>query len=434
MMQNSDRVPKSDKVLERLFKLHPKKIDLSLDRMTCLLTKLGHPERKLPPLIHVAGTNGKGSTIAYLRSILEAAGLRVHVYSSPHLVRFAERIRLAGKLIDENILLDCLLDCEQVNGDTAITYFEITTAIALKAFAEYPADILLLEVGLGGRLDATNVIDSPLSTVITPVSIDHEQFLGSDLGGIAHEKAGIAKKSVPLIIARQEEEAQTAICDHAKIVGASPITYGQWTVTKTADGFDYQDQNGLLSLPLPNLHGPHQISNAGLAIACLRHQDKFILTAEHIEQGITRAIWPARLQNITDSPYGDILPKGSILWLDGGHNPAAGQILGDFFGASDNRPLYVICGMMAGKDSRGFLRPLSHHVTQLFGIEIMGENSHSAGQMAQMSRDVGIKSAAAPSVEQALHAIKFDKPVRVLICGSLYLAGQILAENNLLPL
>lgn len=426
-------IQKSDKVLERLFKLHPKKIDLSLDRMTQLLAKLGHPERQLPPVIHVAGTNGKGSTIAYLRAILEAAGLRVHVYSSPHLVRFSERIRLAGKLIDEDVLMECLLDCERVNGDTAITYFEITTAIALKAFAECPADILLLEVGLGGRLDATNVIDHPLSTVITPVAIDHEQFLGSDLGGIAHEKAGIAKGSTPLIIAKQEEAALSAICDHANMVGACPIIYGQWTITETEEGFDYQDQKGLLSLPRPNLYGPHQTSNAGLAIACLRHQDKFSITSQHIAKGITTAVWPARLQDITDSPYGEILPKDSILWLDGGHNPAAGQILGDFFAISDDRPLYVICGMMVGKDSGGFLHPLSRYVTQLYGIDVIGETCHSAEQITQMARDVGIKSAPSPSVEMALQAIKSDGPVRVLICGSLYLAGQILAENDLLP-
>ncbi|MCK5423944.1 MAG: bifunctional folylpolyglutamate synthase/dihydrofolate synthase [Emcibacter sp.] len=422
--------PKSDLVLERLQKLHPKKIDLSLGRMTTLLKKLRNPERKLPPVIHVAGTNGKGSTVAYLRAILEAAGLRVHVYSSPHLVRFAERIRLAGKLIDEDQLLDSLLHCEQVNGDTPITYFEITTAIAFQAFAHCPADIVLLEVGLGGRLDATNVIDKPLSTVITPVSMDHEQFLGNDLGGIAHEKAGIAKSGVPLILANQSDPAKEAILDYAEKVGATTFN---WTVEPTVRGFDYQDGEGNLSLPRPALRGPHQVENAGLAIACLRHQSRFEITAEDFAKGITCANWPARLQNITDSRYGKILPKGSELWLDGGHNPAAGQILADYFSEQNNTPLYLICGMMAGKDTSGFLIPLAVHVTKTFGIEVIGEDSHSAVYVATRAEQVGMMAQASPSVTSALQAISEDRPVRVLICGSLYLAGYILAQNELLP-
>ncbi|MBL4803181.1 MAG: bifunctional folylpolyglutamate synthase/dihydrofolate synthase [Emcibacter sp.] len=426
----------SDKVLERLHRLHPKKIDLSLDRMTHLLAKLDHPERKLPPVIHVAGTNGKGSTVAYLRAILEAAGLRVHVYNSPHLVRFAERIRLAGKFIDEERLLNCLLDCEKINGDTPITYFEITTAIAFLAFAECPADVLLLEVGLGGRLDATNMVDQPLSTVITPVSVDHEQFLGSDLGGIALEKAGIAKKGIPLIIAPQEPEARAAILEHAQTVQARPIDQDHWSVSSTDTGFDYQDAKGALSLPHPSLYGPHQISNAGLAVACLRHQDKFTITADHIAQGITSTTWPARLQDITDSPFGRQLPTGSMLWLDGGHNPAAGQILGDFFAKPDDRPLYLICGMMAGKDTAGFLRPLKPHAAKLYGIDVIGEDSHTADQIAEFARQEMIKSESSPSTEVALQKIASaaqGKAVRVMICGSLYLAGHILAKNDILP-
>lgn len=431
---------RSDKVLERLFKLHPKKIDFSLDRIKDLLEKLDHPEAKLPPVIHVAGTNGKGSTIAYLRAILEAAGLRVHVNSSPHLVRFAERIRLAGKLIDEDQLLCCLLDCEKINGPTPITFFEITTAIAFKAFAECPADVVLLEVGLGGRLDATNVIDQPLSTVITPVSVDHEQFLGADLGGIAREKAGIAKKSVPLIIADQQAPALKAILDQARTVGAVPYcpsNYGgDWSVKQTDTGFDYQDSKGRLSLPRPNLHGPHQMANAGLAISCLRHQDQFEISPEEYAQGITSANWPARLQNITASPSGRILPPGSELWLDGGHNPAAGQILGDHFADQDDLPLYVICAMIKGKDIAGFLKPLSPHVTRLYGLKIEGEASLAAEEITGMARQVNIAAQNAPSADQALQAIALlsgNQAVRVLICGSLFLAGQILAQNDLLP-
>ena len=427
---------RSDKVLERLYKLHPKKIDLSLGRMEELLAKMGHPERKLPPVIHVAGTNGKGSTVAYLRAILEAAGLRVHVYNSPHLVRFAERIRLAGKLIDEDRLLACLLDCEKINGDTPITYFEITTAIAFRAFADCPADVLLLEVGLGGRLDATNMIEQPLSTVITPVSVDHEQFLGSDLGGIAHEKAGIAKNNVPLIFAPQMPPAKDAILAQAHTSGALPVGPDSWSVWKTEKGFIYQDTNGRLSLPLPALHGPHQIDNAGLAIACLRHQARFKITPKHMAKGITSTTWPARLQDITDSPYGRLLPTGSSLWLDGGHNPAAGQILADYFSSPDPRPLYLICGMMAGKDSRGFLKPLKPHVTKVYGIKVMGEDSHSADKMAAMAQEEAMDAQSSPSPKDALQEIfrhTEGKPVRVLICGSLYLAGHILAGNDLLP-
>jgi len=426
----------TDQVLARLQKHHPKKIDLSLKRMHDLLAKLDHPERKLPPVIHIAGTNGKGSTIAYLRAILEAAGLSVHVYTSPHLVCFAERIRLGGKLIDENRLLEYLLDCEKINGGSPITYFEITTAIALKAFAENPADVLLLEVGLGGRLDATNVIDHPLSTIITPLSMDHQQFLGNTISAIAHEKAGIAKSDVPLIIAEQFLAAKAAILTHSQSVGAKPVCYGDWTITETEteNGFDYQDGEGVISLPKPNLYGPHQITNAGLAIACLRHQDKFTISIDHIKKGITSASWPARLQDISQSPYGRLLPKGSQLWLDGGHNPAAGKILADYFSKDRDRPLYLICGMLTVKDAAGFLKPLSPFVTKFYGITIIGEDSHPASRIAEIAQQAGMSSTGASSAEDALKEIKSQgRAARVLICGSLYLAGHILEQNDLLP-
>ncbi|WP_339861916.1 folylpolyglutamate synthase/dihydrofolate synthase family protein [Paremcibacter congregatus] len=426
----------SDQVLERLFRLHPKKIDLSLDRMTALLDRLGNPERRLPPVIHVAGTNGKGSTTAYLRAILEAQGLRVHVYSSPHLVRFAERIRLAGKIIDEDILYRHLVECEEINGSTPITYFEITTAIALKAFADHPADVLLLEVGLGGRLDATNVIDQPLSTVITPVSVDHEQFLGSDLAGIAREKAGIAKTGAPLVLARQTPVAQEAILACADQVGAPTIAYGAWTVSATDDGFLYRDDYGALALPLPSLKGPHQIHNAGLAIACLRHQNRLPVSDAAIRSGVMSARWPARLQNITDSAFGHLLPEGSELWLDGGHNPAAGQILADHFAQLHDLPLYLICGMMANKDAAGFLAPLCPHVTALYGVTVVGEDSHAAEDITAFAQGLSLAAEPSTTPQQALQHIAGHSKghaVRVLICGSLYLAGQILDQNDLLP-
>ncbi len=424
----------TDQVLARLQKHHPKKIDLSLTRMHDLLAKLDHPERKLPPVIHIAGTNGKGSTIACLRAILEAAGLSTHVYTSPHLVRFAERIRLGGELIDENRLLEYLLDCEKINGGSPITYFEITTAIAFKAFAENSADVLLLEVGLGGRLDATNVIDQPLSTIITPLSMDHQQFLGNTLGAIAHEKAGIAKSGVPLIMADQLPAAKAAILTHSQSVGAKPVCYGDWAITKTANGFDYQDGNGIISLPQPNLQGPHQMANAGLAIACLRHQDKFTVTIDHIKKGITSACWPARLQDMSQSPYGRLLPKGSRLWLDGGHNPAAGEILANHFSKDRDMPLYVICGMLTAKDTAGFLKPISPFVTKFYGITVIGEDSHSASRIAEIAQQTGMRSTGASSAEDALKEITAQgQAARVLICGSLYLAGHILEQNDLLP-
>jgi len=424
-------IRKSDKVLERLFKLHPKIIDLSLDRMERILNRLGHPERKLPPVIHVAGTNGKGSTTAYLRAILEAAGLKVHVYTSPHLVKFAERIRLAGKLINEDHLLQILEECEKINGGEPITYFEITTAIAFKAFAETPADVVLLEVGLGGRLDATNMVDQPLSTVITPVSVDHEQFLGSDQGGIAREKAGIAKENIPLIIAPQVPEALNAILDTAKQVKAQSITADQWHIRETADGFDYRDKFGEMALPRPNLKGPHQINNAALAIACLRHQHVFKISESQISKGITSALWPARMQDISQTALGQELPEGSSLWLDGGHNPAAGRILAGFFKEQNHRPLYLICGMMKNKDTAGFLEPLSPLVEKCFGLKVEGEDSHAGTDIVRMAQSVHIKAAACTDVNQAIREITEleNKAVQVLICGSLYLSGQILARN-----
>lgn len=422
----------SDKVLERLYKLHPKIIDLSLDRMQRILKRLGHPEKRLPPVIHVAGTNGKGSTTAYLRAILEAAGLRVHVYTSPHLVRFAERIRLASRLIREDYLLEVLQECEALNDGEPITYFEITTAIAFKAFADVPADVVLLEVGLGGRLDATNMVDNPLSTVITPVSLDHEQFLGSELGGIAREKAGIAKTGVPLILAPQPAEALKAILNVAAEVKALPVAGEHWQVHKTKDGFCYTDKQGQINLPEPNLFGPHQISNAALAIACLRHQPALKISEDHIKVGITSAYWPARMQNITQTSLGDILPKGSSLWLDGGHNPAAGEILANFFKTKTDRPLYLICGMMKNKDTAGFLKPLSPLVTKCFGLHVDGEDSHAAEDIARMAHSAAIEASPSAQVDHALKEIAQleDSPVQVLICGSLYLAGQILAMTS----
>ncbi|MFC7048471.1 bifunctional folylpolyglutamate synthase/dihydrofolate synthase [Emcibacter nanhaiensis] len=429
-MNQPDDSRLSDQVLDRLYRLHPKKIDLSLDRVERLLAALDHPEQKLPPVIHVAGTNGKGSTTAFLRAILEAAGLRVHVYTSPHLVKFAERIRLAGKLISEDYLLELLDICEQANGEQPITYFEMTTALAFKAFADVPADVVLLEVGLGGRFDATNVIDQPLSTVITPVSLDHEQFLGSDLAGIGREKAGIAKKGVPLIVAPQPPVILDAILEVAKERQAIPVAAGYtWKCTPTEDCFLYEDFYGEMILPQPVLPGLHQRENAALAIACLRHQRTFEITEQHIRTGLQTAEWPARMQDLSKSTLAKTLPAGSELWLDGGHNPAAGEIIADLLRDRKDLPLFLVCGMMANKDTGGFLAPLAPLTTTLYGIHVPGEESHSAEAIAEMARDAGIEAVAMPGFEESLDLIGREQtvPVRVLICGSLYLAGKVLA-------
>jgi len=418
----------TDRILERLLSLHPKIIDLSLDRMKDILEKLGNPQDNLPPVIHVAGTNGKGSTIAYLRSVLECANLSVHVYTSPHLVHFNERIRLAGKIITEKYLQEILEYCEDINGDIPITYFEITTAAAIKAFADTPADVLILEVGLGGRLDATNVVEHPLSTVLTPISLDHEQFLGNDLSVIAMEKASIAKKGIPLIFGNQNHIVAESIINTAIKNGG--IMQNNWSFNESNTGCNYHDEFGTLSLPLPNLVGPHQISNAALAIATLRHQSKLKIDDKHYASGITNAKWPARMQNITDSAFGRILPVGSELWLDGGHNPAAGDVIASSF---KNDTLHIICGMMANKDTAGYLKPLANITEKLFAVHVEGEASHSAEKIAEFGHTVGITSEISQDVKSALEKIPSKKPVKVLICGSLYLAGQVLDDNDLIP-
>lgn len=418
----------SDRILTRLLSLHPKIIDLSLERMNVILEKLGDPQNILPPVIHVAGTNGKGSTIAYLRSILEAAGLSVHIYTSPHLVRFAERIRLNGKIIEENYLQEILEFCEKVNDGEPITYFEITTAAAFKAFSDNPADVLILEVGLGGRLDATNVIDQPLSTVITPVSHDHQQFLGHDLSGIAMEKASIAKKDVPLLSANQTKEVEIKISDVIQKKGGNLIN--NWSYEIMDDGFTYKDEQGSLKLDKPSLIGPHQISNAALAIATLRHQQKLKISDGDYTKGITSAKWPARMQNITDSPYGALLAKGSELWLDGGHNPAAAEVIAGTF---KNEKLILICGMMENKDVQGYLETLAPVTEYLYAIHVDGEASYPATEIVKCAWNLSIKADGAKNVRDALREIDTKRSVKVLICGSLYLAGQVLGDNDLIP-
>ncbi len=421
--------PTSDVILERMMALHPKIIDLTLDRVWRLLNALGNPQDSLPPVIHLAGTNGKGSTQAMIRAGLQAAGHRVHAYTSPHLARFHERIRLAGTLITEDALTAVLDECYAANGRESITYFEITTCAALLAMARTPADFTLLEVGLGGRLDATNVIDRPALTIITPVSMDHEQFLGDTLEAIAGEKAGIIKRGVPCVVGPQSDAASEVIEARANALGAPLIAHGQhWHVSEDRGRLVYQDETGLLDLPLPNLPGAHQIENAGTALAALRHLNQ---PETAFEAAVTQAHWPARMQRLTTGPLVAAAP-GVELWLDGGHNAAAGQALGRHLAGLPARPTYLICGMLNTKDVTGYLAPLANCATALTAVSIPGEaNTLTAEATAQAARQVGLSADTAESVMDALTRITRAAPeARVLICGSLYLAGAILRENG----
>ncbi|MTI00827.1 folylpolyglutamate synthase/dihydrofolate synthase family protein [Roseibium sp. RKSG952] len=419
----------SDVILDRMMALHPKIIDLTLDRVWRLLAALDNPQIKLPPVIHIAGTNGKGSTQAMIRAGLEGAGLSAHAYTSPHLARFHERIRLAGELISETDLTAVLDECYAANGGENITYFEITTCAALLAFARTKADYTLLEVGLGGRLDATNVIEQPAMTVITPISIDHEQFLGDTLGKIAAEKAGIIKPGVPCIVGPQQDEALEVIEYTAARLGAPLLVHGQhWHVHEENGRLIYQDETGLRDLPLPNLLGAHQIQNAGAAVAVLRYLK---LGDDAYEAAVSKAEWPARMQRLKTGPLVEQAPQAE-LWLDGGHNAAAGIALADVLSKLPKRPTHMICGMLNTKDVTGYLEPLAAQAESLTAVSIPGEaNTLSAEDTSAAANRVNLPSDTADSVADALAAITAKDPqARVLICGSLYLAGNILRENG----
>lgn len=421
--------PGSDVLLQRMMTLHPKIIDLTLARVERLLAALDHPERKLPPVIHIAGTNGKGSTQAMIRAGLEAGGDRVHAYTSPHLARFHERIRLAGELISEAYLTELLDECLAANGPDAITFFEITTCAAFLAFARVPADWTLLEVGLGGRLDATNVVDKPRLTIITPVSLDHQSFLGDSVAAIAGEKAGIIKRGVPVIVGPQTEEGLAVIEARAERLGAPVLAFGQhWHAREEAGRLVFEDERGLLDLPLPNLPGPHQIQNAGAALMALRHLGS---DEAACEAAVTRAEWPARMQRLRRGPLVDMAPQVE-LWLDGGHNPAGGEAVAATLDRMAPRPTHLICGMLNTKDVGGYMRPLGPRVTRLHAVSIPGEaNTLPAEVTRDAALAAGIDAVAAPSVAEALAGIVAKDPTaRVLICGSLYLAGSILRENG----
>jgi dihydrofolate synthase / folylpolyglutamate synthase len=433
-----------DALLARLFTLHRKTIELSLGRIERLLAALGSPEKRVAPVIHVAGTNGKGSTIAFMRAILEAAGKRVHVYTSPHLVRFHERIRLGaeggGRLVGDEALLAALTACEEANQGQPITFFEVTTAAAFKLFSEHPADYLLLETGLGGRFDATNVIQHPRATVITPLSIDHAEFLGATVDKIAYEKAGILKSGASAIISVQEDAALAVLESQAKRVGAPVFACGRdYDAWEERGRLSYQDECGLLDLPLPHLPGRHQHQNAATAIAALRTIEPGLSPAVY-EAGLLRAEWPARLQNLAQGRVAALGPQGAEIWVDGGHNPDAGRALAQAMAELEERapkPLIIVCGSLASKDTVQFLLPFKGLAQEVLAVPVNADQyAKPAAEVASAAQSAGLPAAACQSVKSALSflaARDWPSAPRILITGSLYLAGEVLALNGTPP-
>ncbi len=425
--------------------MHPRSIDLSLDRIVRLLAALGNPHEAMGPVIHVAGTNGKGSVVAFLRAMLESAGHRVHVFTSPHLRHFNERIVLGaeggGEPIAERALLQVLTRAEAANDGQPITFFEITSAAAFLAFAEHPADVVLLETGLGGRLDATNVVAKPLLTVITPISIDHTAFLGETIEEIAREKAGILKPGVPSVIAHQADGALSVIRRRAAKISAPLIVGGeQWDAYEQHGRLVFQDGRELVDLPLPRLTGRHQIENAGVAVAAARALNGFHLHEQHLGAGLTSAVWPARLERLCNGPLHECVSPGSEIWLDGGHNAAAGEVLARAMADLEDRvprPLHLILGMMSTKDASGFLENFQDIAAFVATVGIPGQpNAYTAEELCVMARYMGFSAEPADDLRRALELSRQEAcgPVRVLITGSLYLAGTVLeAQEHGLP-
>lgn len=411
-------------------------IDLSLDRITRLLAALGNPQDKLPPVIHVAGTNGKGSLVAYLTAIFQAGGYSVHRYISPHLVYFNERIVIKDHEISNAYLRELLGRVEAAVREHPVTFFEATTAMGFLAFAENPADIVLLETGLGGRLDATNMVRAPKLVAITPISIDHTEYLGNSLAGIAAEKAGIIKPGAPCVLGPQTAEAAEILTQKAHAVRASLYRYGhEWDVQSVSSGFWYHSPLGKKFFPYPVLPGVHQLANAGTAIACAEQLLDFTVTDEHIQQGLARAEWPGRLQKLAEGSLAQLLPGNAELWLDGGHNPSAGVVIGEWV-RTQTKPVHIICGMLKNKDISQFLAPLVPYVRSLTAVSIEGEpQSQNPEVIANAARGLGITgvvSMPAINIKNTIEEIvkKEENSFILLICGSLYLAGNILWQNN----
>ena len=431
---------KVEALLDRIAARRPRVIDLSLDRVFAALSRLGDPHQHLPPVFHVAGTNGKGSTVAFLRSVLEAAGKSVHVYTSPHLVRFNERIVVAGREIGDDALIDALERCDRAIGGDRLTYFETTTCAALLAFAETPADYAVIEVGLGGRLDATNVFERPLASLITPVDLDHQQFLGDTLALIAGEKAGILRSGAPAVIGVQAPEAMATIEARAEEIGAPLFAFArQWQVYAEHGRLIYQDEAGLCDLDPPRLPGDHQIANAGLAVAALRAAGLRIADGV-VSRGLSAARWPGRLQRLTRGPIVDLaaglLGAQPEIWLDGGHNPHAGRAVAAAVAGFEERnakPLIMISGMQANKDAEGYFAAFAGLAAKLYAVAADHQGVAPAAEAAAAARAAGLDVEVAGTVETALRracAGKADEPPRLLISGSLYLAGEILRENG----
>jgi len=420
----------------RLLALHPKIIDLSLTRMERLLTLLGNPERKLPKVIHIAGTNGKGSTLAFMRAMLEATGLKVHTYTSPHLVRFHERIGIAGAPIVESELIALLEECEVANGQEPITFFEITTAAAFLAFARNPADYLLLEVGLGGRLDATNVVARPAVSVITSIGLDHQQYLGETIPEIAREKAGILKRSCVGVLGANSPEVREEIEQVAARVKAPlKIACQEWQSYVQHGRLVFQDEDGLLDLPMPALVGPHQIDNAGNAIAALRVLNDPRITEDAIAQGLRQVKWPARMQNLGAGNLRSFVSKNAEIWLDGGHNGPAGPMMASALrelAAQSPKPLVLIWGMLNTKNPGAFIANFKGLAAEVIALPIPDEaNNIPADDLVAVAKQEGLAAFAVTTPQEALvQACKRHPNPRILICGSLYLAGHVLALHS----
>ena len=426
-----------DTILARLLTLHPRKIDLSLDRIARLLDVLGRPQDRLPPVIHIAGTNGKGSTLAFLRAMLEASGARVHTYTSPHLVRFNERIRLGGTLVSDEALIAALEECERVNAVAPITFFEITTAAAFFLFAREPADWLLLETGLGGQYDATNVVEAPAATIITSVSHDHAEFLGTDLAGIGREKAGIFKRDAPAIVAEQGDLVRDVLEREARRAGA-PLRLADrdFHAREELGRLVYEDARGLLDLPVPKLFGRHQHRNAAAAIATLRWVAPSLESAAY-ERGMTNVSWPARLQRLGPGPLVTRAPAGSEVWVDGGHNADGGRVVAEAMGAIEeiaSAPLVLVCGTLSTKETDKFLAAFSGLARSVFAVPITtSESGRLPEDVAAIAESQGLEAEATAALFDALARIaarRWETPPRILVTGSLYLAGEALRENG----